>query len=207
MSVTQSRRDLVFLLREQIQFLEASAHAYDSGFEGEAKRLAVVLRVLLHDTKSSHSLVGTLGIKDALKFWDVVGAPPDDAIAFVGLSMGFGEQGIRYFPKLGEPTRRLSFGDWWSALILIQRVTGVQFSRGEAILSLAETDGGAHVDPALGQSYAELSRSNSFGWEVWRGAGKGVVENSPALPIVRQAAHEVLGTLREQLRTLVPEWE
>jgi hypothetical protein len=50
-------------LAEQLQFLQVSAAAFDAGFEGEAKRLAVVLRILLHDTKSSKSLLGQLGRK------------------------------------------------------------------------------------------------------------------------------------------------
>ena len=51
-----TRPDLDELLREQIGFLERSSAAYDEGYHDEAKRIAVVVRVLLHDTQSSHSL-------------------------------------------------------------------------------------------------------------------------------------------------------
>ncbi|HWG61185.1 MAG TPA: hypothetical protein VG253_05680, partial [Streptosporangiaceae bacterium] len=64
----RDKSNLLRQLREHTDFLEASAAAFDSGFEAEAKRLAVSLRVLLHDTPSSHALLDQLGIKDKLKF-------------------------------------------------------------------------------------------------------------------------------------------
>ena len=48
-------------LDEQLGFLERSAEAFDEGYDGEAKRLAVTMRVLLHKTAQSHSLLGQLG--------------------------------------------------------------------------------------------------------------------------------------------------
>lgn len=201
MRIPQSRAALVEHLREQVEFLERSANAYDSGAESEAKRLAVVLRVLLHEGRRSNSraLLGSLGVRDALEFHDVVGAPPASAVAFVGLQMGFTPSGFRYYPKLGAIVRRVAFAEWWESLVLVQEKAGVRFSRRDAVLNLANTDGGAHVDRSLDAAYMRLSRDNAFGWEVRVGGSRGSVENSPALPIVRTAAHEVLGTLRDQL--------
>ena len=51
-------------LDEQLEFLERSAASFDAGYEGEAKELAVSLRVLLHDTQQSHSLLGQLGRRE-----------------------------------------------------------------------------------------------------------------------------------------------
>ena len=65
----QSQAELSQHLQEQLEFLQASAGAYDQGFEGEAKRLAVSIRVLVHDTSNSNSLLGQLGQKD-IKFLD-----------------------------------------------------------------------------------------------------------------------------------------
>lgn len=207
MRIKQPREELVRLLREQLQFLEASAQSYDSGFEGEAKRLAVVIRVLVHDTPKAHSLLGTLGIKDAVQFHDSVGPAPSGAIIFAGLSMGFTPNGFRYYPKLSTPIRVVGFEEWWESPVLIRKPAGIIFSRRDAVLALANTDGGAHVDAALDATYAGLSRNNSFGWEVWRSDKEGIVENSPALPITRQAAHELAGALQEQLADLLGhEW-
>jgi hypothetical protein len=200
MKEAQSHADFEAHLREQLAFSDASAAAYDAGFEGEAKRLAVVLRILLHDTKHSHSLLESLGLKNALQFWDVVGTGPSEgALAFVGLRMGFTAQGLKYYPKLHEPRRRIGFEPWWEGIILIQGAPVGTIRRKDAVLVLANTDGGAHVDPALDAAYKALSRDVTFGWTVSVGGAPGIVENSPILPAVRQIAHEVGQTLREQV--------
>jgi hypothetical protein len=58
-----SKSELHAHLQEQLQFLEASCNSFDAGFEGEAKRLAVTIRVLVHDTQQSKSLLGQLDLK------------------------------------------------------------------------------------------------------------------------------------------------
>lgn len=62
--IPQSSEALQSNFKDQIEFLNASAAAFDAGHEGEAKRLAVTIRVLLHDTDQSHSLMDQLGIKN-----------------------------------------------------------------------------------------------------------------------------------------------
>jgi hypothetical protein len=56
----KDRSVLLANLAESIDFLNLSASSFDNGYEAEAKRLAVTLRVLLHDTAQSHSLLGLL---------------------------------------------------------------------------------------------------------------------------------------------------
>ena len=57
---------LIAALSEQTEFLRMSAAAFDEGQFAEAKRLAVAVRTLCHDTRRSHSLLGQLGILDGL---------------------------------------------------------------------------------------------------------------------------------------------
>ena len=64
---SQSNADLWDLLKDQLRFLRNSSSSYDNGFEGEAKRLAVTIRILVHDTKNSTSLLHQLVIKHKLK--------------------------------------------------------------------------------------------------------------------------------------------
>ncbi len=64
------RADLENLLQEHLAFLQASAAAFDTGFEAEAKRMAVTLRVLLHDTAQSHSLMGQMKRKERSQWVD-----------------------------------------------------------------------------------------------------------------------------------------
>jgi hypothetical protein len=70
MKVKQSKPELMGHLNEQFHFLKASASSFDNGFSGEAKRLAVTIRVLLHDTQNSKSLLGLLKIKKVFCFFD-----------------------------------------------------------------------------------------------------------------------------------------
>lgn len=55
--MTYSNLDLGELVKEQHEFLVSSCLAFDEGFHGEAKRLAVSARVLLHETSTSHALL------------------------------------------------------------------------------------------------------------------------------------------------------
>jgi hypothetical protein len=57
-------------LQRQIGYLKRSCLLYDAGHEDEAQRIAVTLRVLLHDTGASKSLLGQLGAKSVLRFVD-----------------------------------------------------------------------------------------------------------------------------------------
>ena len=194
----QGRQELERHLDEQIQFMKLSAHAFDSGFEGEAKRLATCIRVLLHDTKSSKSLLEQLGMKDRY-YWDSRGAvdvgwaqESDSLFVLVQVT----EAGPRYIPVLERgpfPMLQSDFDKWWNGIVLIDG-KGNRFTRKELVLSLANQDGGAHVDPTLDDKYAHLSRNNSFGWAA--------ISDAEAQPLTgielsaaRQITHEVLKTL------------
>lgn len=59
--IAQTDADLEQHLTDQLHFLRSSTTAYDSGYDGKAKRLAVALRFLLHDWKQSRSLLSQLG--------------------------------------------------------------------------------------------------------------------------------------------------
>jgi hypothetical protein len=52
----QTPADLDKHLDEHIGFLTSSAESFDKGYVSEAKRMAMSLRVLLHNTHSSRSL-------------------------------------------------------------------------------------------------------------------------------------------------------
>ena len=66
----QSSDDLWENLNLQARYLKESSSSFDGGFEGEAQRLAVTVRVLVHDTSASHSLLKLLEIKDNIQFHD-----------------------------------------------------------------------------------------------------------------------------------------
>lgn len=57
-------------LQRQLGFLKRSCDAFDKGDHDEAVRIATTIRVLLHDTPASTSLLTHLGIKSLLFFVD-----------------------------------------------------------------------------------------------------------------------------------------
>ena len=154
-------------LKDQLAFLEESAGLYDQGKEHEAKRLATSIRLLLHDTTQSHSLLQLLTVKTQITYWSVIlqeAGPSCRSYMGIGLRMGFGGPD-QYVPILSPAQRQLTFDKWWDDDPLIiqdsERVT-----RKRAVLALANKDGGAHVDPSLNALDYRLLRTDLMGWEA-----------------------------------------
>lgn len=201
--VSQSSDELKAHLADCIGFLNASCTSFDAGFLGEAKRLATTIRVLVHDTKASTSLLTLLGTKSTIMFTTTANIDrPGNMAGHLGL-VGFqlGSDGASYWAPLdkGPPSRYnrppCTFDAWWSEQVINDRKGGV-FSRRDLTLALANKDGGAHVDEKLDPSYAALTRGNSLGWQASDGNGAERALSSVELHSVRQIAHEVLHTLR-----------
>ena len=64
--VPQTNEMLQNHFNEQVSFLCRSTSSFDSGYEDEAKRLAHILRLLLHNTKQSRSLLDQLCYQDRI---------------------------------------------------------------------------------------------------------------------------------------------
>jgi hypothetical protein len=63
------------------------------------------------------------------------------------------------------------------------------------VLAMANTDGGAHVDPSVDRTYARLSRQNSIGWMFHGPSGPTPIQGVE-FASVRQIAWEVDETLK-----------
>jgi len=202
----QTRDELLDHLKDQIAFMKQSANSYDNGFEDEAKRLAVAIRLLLHDTPKSTSLLTLLNKKN-INFYDsALPYDPRNLLTYSGLTMMrlSTKEGASYVAPLDEgaptrsKTRKIAFNTWWNGMFVVKDKHGKTFTRKELVLNTANTDGGAHVDPELDVAYANLSRFNSLGWKVFRRDIVDDFRNSPVLPSVRQITHEVLKTLKDE---------
>jgi len=208
--VAQTDRELLSHLEEQVRFLLRSADAYDAGDEAEAKRLATAIRVLVHDTAASHSLLTQIGIR-SLPFLDTAGPLyPRNLASETRLTiMRIGPEGASWVPKNAMDYESapigLPFERWWNAPV-IKGQSGETYSRKDIVLSLADQDGGAHVDPAMNESYHRLSRGNALGWEAFAaGAEVGRPMEGPELASVRQIAHELLLTIERRVPVAIPE--
>ena len=206
MSQRQSTEELEGHLKEQLQFLMTSANLYDKGNKSEAKRLAVTIRLLLHDTRDSISLLSQLGYKDKLFLdtsnYEVYKKTPWDVLVYTGLigtSLVPYENKIEFIPILvpreDNSIQWREFELWWK-MVVIKDTLGTTFSRRDLILNMANKDGGAHVDPVIKLEYAALTRQNSLG--VTGQVGKFQQPRPiphPEKAAVRQIAHEVLSSL------------
>lgn len=157
--------DLRAHLEDQLGFLKASAAAFDVGHTREAKRLAVTLRILLHDTKHSRSLLGQLGRKSC-KFWDTaVPDKPGNLVPYGGLvAVQMAPGAPKYAPLLDDfvGASQVTFETWWNAPVL-REGAGPALSRRDIVLTAADQDGGAHVDPGLDDGYARFAHDNALG--------------------------------------------
>jgi hypothetical protein len=216
-SYARDPREFHEQLAIQRRHLRRSAWDYDHGDESEALRLAVVVRVLVHDTRNSVSLLTHLGVKDRLRFVDTsLKRPPNMPRRAIMLHAGLvtlrmGPRGVRFVPPLSNlaPERQspsVDFEPWWSTPV-VRDQRGHAFARSDFILNVANKDGGAHIDAILGPAYAALTRSNSLG--VTGSDSLGVQQplgKSVALASVRQISFELDQTLRAQGEALGLEW-
>lgn len=192
-----AQRDLLSHLEDQLGFLQESAAAFDAGKTREAKRLAVALRTLLHDTPHSRSLLGQLGRKSE-KFWDTaVPEMPGNLLAHGGLiAMQLVPGAPKYTPLLDDfaGASQIDFEIWWSARVFCEP-GGQVLSRRDLILIAANQDGGAHVDPALDERYARFAHDNALAALSVDAAGDRRPVEGAVAAAIRQIAHEVLRTL------------
>lgn len=141
-------------LKRQLNFLKTSCALYDEGLTDEAIRIAVTIRVLLHQSKKSDSLLTLMGVHDRIKIISIVtpgsheGAALFDGVSVLGLS------GL--LPNLNMARAALvTTSEWWET-VLITSEPGTHHTRRSIVLDTANKDGGAHVAKTLPLDYEQL---------------------------------------------------
>ncbi|HEY6170418.1 MAG TPA: hypothetical protein VI454_20465 [Verrucomicrobiae bacterium] len=183
-------------LRRHLGFLGRSCADFDAGHADEALRMAVTLRVLLHDTANSTSLLTHLGIKNSSKLLTTFepGYTKSDAsgVMSVFIPVWVDSTGIRR-PPLGEADRQdfIPVSEWWTEVVMGS--SGLP-SRKDVILAAANQDGGAHVDANPSLKTQELIRGvGTFGLSVGGEFEKSELTDHHFY-LIRQFAHEVLNS-------------
>lgn len=192
-----TQQELTSHLSDQLAFLEASSSSFDTGFDAEAKRLALTMRVLLHDTNNSHSLLQQLGKKN-IKFVDT--ALPFDpknlsthgGLVFVAMN----GPDTRYVAMLDDVPQlsHIDFDKWWDAPAFVDKDRNI-LTRRQLVLTAANQDGGGHVDPGIDEIYDKLVNNNSMNLSLTV-AGVHRPLDGPERAAIRQIAHEVIKTLK-----------
>lgn len=190
--------DLERHLEKQLGFLARSTDAFDQEFEDEAARMAQVVRILFHNTKSSHALLHQLGTQDTkildtsmeLVSGNLLGEMP---LLQTGIG---GSTGTKFYAPLSDSIfkRYIPGTNWWQQIVFKHQSTH-EFSRRRLVLTLTNQDGGAHVDPALDDEYRDIVK-DAFGIRFVRGESE-MPRNDPAAETMRQIAHEVLISLKD----------
>lgn len=206
--IKKSSDDLVSDLREQVGFIEDSAYLLDSGKVSEAKRIALAIRVILHDTSNSKSLLGQLGRKD-MDFYDTsIGRYCTDFPSSAELlipARGVGGDWALKAPQdavcqIRPHGRILPFEKWWNGLAIAVSPEE-SFSRKDIVLTVANKLGGAHVEPEIDEVYDKLMNRNSLGW-FFLIDGSSKAFGDPVPMTVRQIAYELLESMKDGLPDL-----
>lgn len=162
---------------EQRPFLSKSIKEFVSGDLAEAVRIAITIRVLVHETGSSKSLLGQLTpnyldlkILDRAPVREETHELPHGTqsvvVMSVPISVKMKAEGVFLNPDLDVEAYQASIlGKWWGRHSLILPGLG-GFSRKEIVRGLADKEGGAHVDTDINPKYQQLldSKSLQLGW-------------------------------------------
>lgn len=204
-----NKNDFLKQLEQQITFIERSSKEFDIGNEDEAIRIAVSIRILLHDTEKSKSLLQHLLVKSKIDYWNSSSDfNSENLVSHLGLtcnSMSSSPSGdkVKYLPAFSGPNKNRgdwqSFHWWWHKQPVIVDNKKNKFHRKDLVLGAANKDGGAHVDSELDETYAALTKFNSPGWLKIKNGVESPFDNNILLPSIRQIAFELMKTLEIKL--------
>jgi hypothetical protein len=165
----KTQADLSKELDEQLNALRTSCVNYDQGQLWEAKRLATIAYILLHDSVKgkSRSLLTQLNIRSGLKIPTSIRESIPDRTRLswnsrAGLiTVHVSGEGAAFSPKLGRdgPYKEPSVHAWYDEVVS-RALDNASVTRKNLIHYLRSQDGGAHVDPHLNDpSYYEWKTS------------------------------------------------
>jgi len=200
--MTIDEKDLKGYLRDVVKFMKDACDAYDLGVPGEAKRLAVCIRILVHDMDQAPSLLTRMGRKDIMFYDECPNYKPELGLPFSGLAVvTIGGPKPRYTPRLGLNPRiqmkKVTFKEWWNKVAVADPEKKVSLTRAAVVLNVANSVGGP-VESKLDAAYDKLIQAY-FNGPVADIAGGTPYDAQIEFASVRQIAFEILRSLVEQL--------
>lgn len=162
----KSNEELFEEFQENIQMLQLSCDNYDAGKKFVSIDIATRLRVMLHNTKHSTSLLSHLGFKD-IKFLntaypiDPQNLMPDYCLVSVSYSTSENEFIFLPFLNNSEVKDWIEFNKWWTQPIY--RNASSTITRKQLVMQIANKGGGAHSDVTLSETFYNFSK-NTDGW-------------------------------------------
>jgi|MTBAKMStandDraft_1061839.scaffolds.fasta_scaffold12521_1 hypothetical protein len=213
----KSQDDYIYHLAEQMQFLKNSMLLFDSGHIYEAKRLALTIRVLVHDTTSSVSLLKHLGKKDIL-YYDTAEPYDPETITIINgminlISTSYGFDCIAALDGK-DLKKKVPFEQWWSENViftcvkkehfggLVDKDTNLEeinykYTRKALVLGMANRDGGAHIDSELEEEYKTFTKDHGLGLVNVTPNGEEKFATPVEYAAIRQIAFELEHSIQE----------
>jgi len=179
-------------LRRQLEYIRRSCELYDIGHLDESIRIAVCIRVLIHDTNNSKSVLRQMDIKERVKLVSSFDLLPKSfqPVSIFPLFASSAKGGTAVPFPLPTPLILRTVSEWWEEKVWMQENT---LTRKEIILKTANKEGGAHVEAAP-QAILELRKGLSQIMSVKvNGVEVGTPENYHFI-LIRQFAHELLNS-------------
>lgn len=188
-------------LKNLLEFLVQSCQSYDLGYDGEARRLAIILRILLDDERGTPSVLATLGLKDKISYIDE--SPdynPAIGLPFSGLAVvTIGKKERKYFPRLGlnpNLSKKADFEKWWTKPVIVDEQRGIRLSRGSILNGTSKSPVGS-VNFKLTADYEALTNMKEI---VPQQAAESENEFvSVMFASTRQIAYELMRSVEESL--------
>jgi hypothetical protein len=195
---------------EFLELIRVLCECYDKeGKEIIALSISTAIRVLVHDTNNSTSLLTHMDKKNA-KFLSTNLENSKELIRLglvrrinVGVKDGIGGEAKywpicdeRYFPMPKEK-KLLNFEEWWNTEIIFESAE-YGLTRRDLVLSVVNKDGGAHFDTKVQKKYNDFRHTWSGG-STLVGTKSGIsrgYDNIPVYPAIRQIGYELLRTLK-----------
>lgn len=235
MSYHLTRDDIMDALKEQLYLLDSALTQFSNDYvstnfknkmigdpvqnsmvnsEIEAKRIATIIRVLVHDTTQSKSIFKQLDIKDYIQYLNTA-SPNDGRLhSMTGMKGVIGLKSDSYFGLIAkintgniliavplykqhliewyDSYSRKKFDEWWNMEIYNSGTD--KCSRKDIILLIANKDGGAHLDNIQPISFRML-REQGLSLNIDGKQTK--LEKDVTLAMVAQIGWELLNSVND----------
>ena len=201
MKLKRSNAELKSDLVEQLSLLQAYCGSFDFGKSEFAKPMATSLRLLLHQTPKSQSLLFQLRLRSGRYFTQAPPLVPGAVTSecnLVHYQIEVTKRGPigRYVPNMEvvrHARKRIPFPEWWGNPVA-KSVQGETLSRRDIVCSVADADGGAHVDIAFSPLYSKFRSGEFLNFRIGVDGVDSLI-GSPQYASIRTIAHESLLTL------------
>lgn len=179
------------LVQDQYSRLKDAVEAFYGGKDVQALNIAVTIRVLLHATASSKSLLSRLHPD----YWNLtvydkpsLGPRTVFALRTPLVISGDGTKRIIRPDFVSEPYQLVPLDRWWNDGY--QPLGTLRLSKRQIVLNVADKDGGAHVDGKVPDLHATLSEP-PFQFGMDNGGEKHFMQPNMAYGITAQAGCEL----------------